>query len=826
MPTGLTGGFDMIFGISARTFGAILEGSFRPRIPPGSFVIPNLGNFFYDDFHVIAWPGTTTGNSMDIEFGFFNSRIENGPTFGPLWSVFFVPATIGVSPPVRSAVNLVVTFAFNNTTFDADDESHLAPFTESQIAQAFGLGMAAAGFPDEFPLTQNAIRLEGLQPATEAGEPPAIATLSVAVQRRGGAATPGEEAIAICMNFQDRPDTPPGRTDGDPALVPVSTFNVGQDLLLEIENSFFFEMLASLSLEAERDEEGGGGLGVNPDFVSATRDGISLLGNAQITITIPLGDETEDQAETDDQAEINHDAILTDFTLSPPDPENANTMTLQVSFRTEIDFITYIVSITGATIRLGLSERTIIVGANIPPATVETIVPWWVTVVRILTGAALASLVGPGAVIGGILGGLSVLAETTIVSLIIGPSASNALGGAMAGAGANLIPEALTEMAGGAAFSPPLIFDDLQVGARASFPEVIHVIQKNLAVELASGWSLDLDTGEMFDLSGSSQLPRRTVPVGLDLMWDSTTGLSAKKNIRILPIGSRFTDINYADVAAALKFGGNFNIPKKKIQLVTSSALDAGNLPNGTVLAIRTDRGRAAKAVAWCDEQGRLVLRYVVWDTSAAALRILPVIPNWIKTQTVHDPDTFGRRPDLVSKHDRYAHRVQFNAITKLMTPPLNFRWTLNGMPLDGTGSSAIAGTNITWQQNGATLTLDVALGESLASEFLKCEVSDAKSITASDTIQLTVVGRRDWEEPRDFPGMTQLDTMRLRHLRAVKEAWSAWHEGPIMGGLGPRPPSQPPARLQINETKMEADLRVALVAGNRRLKSLNVKIR
>jgi hypothetical protein len=160
------------------------------------------------------------------------------------------------------------------------------------------------------------------------------------------------------------------------------------------------------------------------------------------------------------------------------------------------------------------------------------------------------------------------------------------------------------------------------------------------------------------------------------------------------------------------------------------------------------------------------------------------------------------------------------------MSPPLNFHWSLAGIALEGTGSAAIAGTNINWQQNGATLTLDVALGESLAGKFLKCEVSGANNITATDSIQLTVDGRRDWEAPLEMRDMTSLDTLRLKYLSTVKEAWSVWHEGPIMGGLGPRPQSQSVLRHYINETKIEADLRAALVAGNGRLKDLSVRIR
>lgn len=788
MPVGATAGFDFLFAISARTFGALVEGLVRPVVFALGPPVPVPGGALnFDDLRVDAWFGTTPGNTVEIRIGLHNASFA-GPlaaaAFGPDWSDFFVPATIASVPAGAGFVDLILTFNFGLTRFDADDEAPLlaAGLTEPLIALLLGPAMGAAGFPNPVSLTGGAlIPVVPVAPAAPAGTFPGVSVVAVAVQRRPTAATPGEEAVAILFTFQNRPNTPAGVAPGNPAALPPSGFGVGQDLLLDIGNTFLFELLASLALEAPA---AAGGLGVPVGSIAAAATGLTLIAPAAVTLGGTAG-------------------TLTVFTLGAP-AVGTTALPLAVTFVFVRDFITYTVAIAGATLTIGMAGAAIIIASAIPAATVTYVIPWWLVVIRVLSGIVLGILTGNIAigVIASIAGGLSVLAEAIIVSAIAGPSATAGIAGATGALGGGLIPPAVAALAGGGTLSPPLIFDDLQVGGRSTLPDPVRVVRKVRAVELRSGGMIDLDSGSVVRFKVG--LGHAATVKGADLGWDDAFGLGAAAGARMVTMSGRFSTIGYSDVSLALAAGSISSLAISSIPLVSASDLSAGNLPAGRLLGVMTNRGRLAKVLAWRDADGTVVLRYVLWDASEASIRIFPAKPAWNLTGTQRTPDTPASGDQPVMHHSRSAHKTQLTALTHRMAGPVTFRWTLDGVPLAGSGAAVIAGASVAWSASGAMLTLNTDMGESLDHAELVCDATDANGVRASDSAQLTVSGRTDYPAS---PYEGALAGVREK----VRDAMKRWVDRPPVVG-GPVPPDPVPFdRVDIGaDVQIRAAIRVA----------------
>ncbi len=787
MPIGATAGFDVLFAISARTFGSLIEGIVRPAVFALGPPIPVLGGTLnFDDMRLEAWFGTTTGNTVEIRLGLHNASFTaaGNPTpvsFGANWSDFFVPAVIASGPAGAGVVDLTLTFNFGQTQFDADDEVPLqtAGFNEPLIASLLGPALVVGGFTNPTSLT-GGTGISIVLPVTTvapAGTFPSASIVSVAVQRRPTGATPGEEAVAILLTFQNRPNTPAVVAPGNPAALPPSGFGGGQDLLLNINNRFLFELLASLSLEAPT---ASGGLGVPVGSVAATAAGVTLVAPAAVTLGGTAG-------------------TLTVFTLGAP-AAGTTTLPLAVTFVFVLDFITYTVAIVGATLTVGMtSGGNIVIGSAIPPATVTTMVPFWLVVIRILAGIALGLLTGNIVIVitAAIVGGLSVIVETTIVSAIAGPSAVAGITGATGGLGGGLIPPAIAALAGGGTLSPPLVFDDLQAGGRSTLADPIKVVRRKPAVELHSGRTIDLDSGKVEATHGIGLGGARGKA---DLNWDDTFGLNAVGSACMVTMGGRFSTIAYADVASAISAGSSSTLAIGSVPLVSPEDLTAGNLPAGLLLGVITNRGRLAKVLAWRDVEGRLVLRYQLWDASEASIRIVPAEPFWSLTTTRRTADTPATEDEPVMHHSLSGHKTQLTALTHRMAGPITFSWTLDGMPLSGNGTAEISGAEVIWSANGSKLTLETAVGASLDHARLVCDATDANGVRTSDSAQLSVSGQTD------YPASPFEGALAGMHEK-VRDAMKRWVDQPVIGD--PLPPD--PAPFRRVEIGAEARIRTAI---------------
>jgi hypothetical protein len=766
MPAGAAAGFDTLFGISARTFGAMVEGRLRPVVFALGPPIPVTGGTLnFDDLRVEAWFGTTVGNTVEIRIGLHNASftplVGAVIPFGPDWSDFFVPATIASGAAGAGFVDLTLTFNFNQTRFDADDEAPLqaAGLTEALIATLLGPAMTDAGFPNPVSLTSGAfIPVVPLAPAAAAGVPPGVSVVAVAVQRRPAAGAPGEEAVAILFTFQNRPNTPAVVAAGNPAALGPSSFAVGQDLLLNIANRFLFELLASLALESPV------GLGVPVASVAATAAGITLIAPAPVVLGGTAG-------------------TLSVFTLGAP-AVGTTILPLAVTFLFTADFIDYTVTIAGATMTVGLAGGGIVIGSTIPPAVVTFVVPWWVTVIRILGGFALGLLTGniAIAVVAAVAGGLSVVAEGLIVSAIAGPTAVGGIAGATGGLGGGLIPPAVAALAGGAVLTPPIVFDDLQAGGRSTLADPIKVVRRVAAEELRSGGQVNLDEGSVSHFLTGFGHKGSTVK-GADLAWDDAFGLGAISPARMVTLSGTFSSIGYSDVSSALQAGSVSSLPISAVPLVSATQISAGILPAGLFLGVQTNRGRLAKVVAWRESKGLIVLRYIVWDASQASVRLFPANPIWNLTGTQRAADTPATGDQPLMHHSWSSHAIQLTALTHRMSGPMTFSWTLDGVPLVGSGSGVIAGASVSWTVAGATLTLNTDMGESLDHAELVCDAVDANGLRESDSAQMTVVGRHD--HPAS-PYEGALVGVREK----VRDAMRHWVDSPPQfdGGVPPEP--------------------------------------
>jgi len=756
MPVGATAGFDLLFGISARTFGAMIEGIIRPRIFANGPPVPVTGGTLnFDDFRVEAWFGTATqANGVEIRFGFlnatFSSDLVSPVSLGSGWSDFFVPATLASVPAGTGFVDIILTLNFASTTFDADNEAPLvqAGLTEQMIASAFQAGLTGAGLTNPVSLTNGTfIAVVPRTPAAAPGVFPGVSVVTPVVQRRPANAAPGEEAVAFLFTFQARPDTPGTALPGNPANLPPLSFAVGQSLLLNIGNAFLFELLASLALEAS----GGGGLGVPPVLVTANATGITLNAPAPVTLGGTAGS-------------------LTVFTLGAP-AAGTTSLPLALTFTFVMDFITYTVAITGATLTIGMSGGAMVVSSVIPPANVTYDVPWWVALSRILAGAALGVITG-NVVIGigaAIVGGLSVIAEGAIVSAIVGPTASLGVSTATSGLGGGLLPPAITAMIGGGTLAPPLVFDDLQVGGAAILPDPVKLERREPGIAAKPGGLIDFDTGEV-SLS--------TVGIGLagaienaDLGWDDMFGLTAAHQVSIVPMSGQFSTIGYEDVSAALTSGAVSSLPANSIPLVSQSELlISGQFPRGKVFGVKTSRGKLAKVLAWRDRAGTLVLRYELWNASEASVRIYPYAPFWRPMDFVESKETHPKGGKPATTHRLLSSATTVNALVHRMNGPISFNWYLDDFAMVGDDEGIIAGKRMSWSINGARLDLRTGLGESLERATLVCEAIGAGGVRASDSIQLSVVGRSAGPAT-NFGGV--VEGLRENLLQAFEESFT-----------------------------------------------------
>jgi hypothetical protein len=320
--------------------------------------------------------------------------------------------------------------------------------------------------------------------------------------------------------------------------------------------------------------------------------------------------------------------------------------------------------------------------------------------------------------------------ETAVVTGLAPFAAASAAGGTPSFA---TLPAGLSSLFGSIALSLPLSFDDLRLPTTIGSLSLAGTYRMVDAIALEStGEAIDLDTGVRRPTGTSSG-----IPVGLeDLGWSLSYGLRLGANARLARINRDFNATAVTDVADALAAGSSTGLAASQIPLVPAGVT---LLPPPAVIAVRTNTGRYAKCAAWMDTQGGLVLRYLVWDTHAAACRILTVTANWTVTDYVRDPDTRTNIVGVSTKHERFAHRAWFEVQTARLVPPVQTSWTLAGTSIAGKGTVTVGAAAVTYDVQPLGVEIGVGLGQSLSSAPLTAEVRDANGLWVTDSRLLTV---------------------------------------------------------------------------------------
>jgi hypothetical protein len=255
----------------------------------------------------------------------------------------------------------------------------------------------------------------------------------------------------------------------------------------------------------------------------------------------------------------------------------------------------------------------------------------------------------------------------------------------------------------------------------------------------ATGESIDLDSGARAAFAGGA-----SVPGFGDLSWSVTAGLTAGRGARLIRINRDFSSVSVTDVADAMAVSSSIALSPAGIPVVPSSARGVTLLPLPAVVGVRTSTGRFGKCALWQSASGTVVFRYLIWDTRAAACRILPVATHWAPAGYARDPDTPGPGNTSV-KHERFAHTATFDAQATRVMLPLQLTWRLGTTALAaGAGAATVDGVTVNYRLQDSTLQLDAGLGDSLQAVPLSIEVTDADGRYVTDTRPLSIAGTRD----------------------------------------------------------------------------------
>ena len=727
MPLAATGGFDMVLAVSNSSFEALLETRLRAALPlpPGAGVITlpvdTNTTISFSEIRATAFFPPGGGTTFALRLSLLDASLQGlvAGSLGQEFAIGNIQVGILVTPSASSRqLSLQIDGANLTISMPSDADSVLlsAPVQSlivSRLRSNFPGLLIAMGVTNPLLMGPPIPRVPRT-PLAVVGTVPGLSELAIgALARPAGSAILGQ-ALAFCLTFQDRPNTPAGRGAGSIAGLPAFSVAGGADATLQLDTVFLFELIISLGLAPSL------GLPTTGFTVSRTT-GLFLL----FPLPVTLGGTT---------------GTLVTLTVTPPVPLTALPPALGFGFTFVfvLDDITYTLVLAGATLTLALAGSTIVVSTMVPAPTVTAVVPWWKTLLAVLGGVLLGGLLGPyGALVGGITGGFFVAFEALIVSAIVGPTAAAAAGGFAS----PTLPPAFASIFGTMSLSPPLTFDDLTLPSRIGSAALAAVYRQVNATTLSSGGMvIDLDTGarQSFAAGGS--------PMALgDLLWYLGGTLHAGTGARLVSVAGDFNLISVSDVVTALSGSGpSAVIAPAQIPVIPAGA-QAPTLPAPLVIAVRTSAGRYAKCALWLDVNGDVIMRYLVWDTRAAACRILPVGTAWARTNYVRDPDTPGATQYLLTKHERFENTAQFQAQATRVTTPIQVSWRLGSTTLTGaTGTVLVGGAAIAYTSQSMNLTLVVALGSSLSAVPLTLEVRDANGIFVSETRALTVIGRID----------------------------------------------------------------------------------
>jgi hypothetical protein len=360
---------------------------------------------------------------------------------------------------------------------------------------------------------------------------------------------------------------------------------------------------------------------------------------------------------------------------------------------------------------------------------------WWVYVLSIVAVVAglLIIILGGGSTLGAVIalaGALFFALESAVGSLAT--SAVSGLEGALGAAAIpNLVPAPIIDNFGAISGFINVDFDDLYLGGTVQPPSRGNVLIEGSEVILGLGDSIDLDGGVIeragqsvagFALEGDLQwhvnppvstLVAVAARAGLGGIGDGGGGVVYESG-SIVPLGT----------ARLVALGGTsfWSITESALSTLlfpgTRTTIEGGTIvvsqtpypPGARVFAVHTTDGRLAKCVAWQDDETRLHLSYVTYNTPVP----LAIGSTWTSTRgPIASSGAFQQTFQV-------ARTGTFTAITRGISaiwffpnqPSLNFTWLWNGASIAGSGVLPDGTTH--YAVAGATLTLETAMGTTL----------------------------------------------------------------------------------------------------------------
>ncbi|HEV8427037.1 MAG TPA: hypothetical protein VGQ41_03935 [Pyrinomonadaceae bacterium] len=737
--TNFTSGFDVVIQINARNFESLVEQRIRPLLsllgslgleqPPGTAIgLLTFTGAPSVRFFVAGASGLRFDLELVLENASYALTGQMPTSTGTGRSTITIPATIQriswPSPPPppppdpgQIYINLALNFDWSSVTYVPFDNAALLSSGVSSTTVARQVANAL------LTLLGPQIVLLGMAgiPLIIDGRPDPVGMLLMRdFQPTIIRTTPSSSNVDV---FAFGVSLLAGGT-GNAAGLQSATGPLDEGTITISNSLIFNRVISSLSQSPPT------GLGVSPGNFSITP------ASAPNTLSINSGTRTT----------VNGTSLrITNFTLVAA----ANSLTLTSHFQFEIlpPGVEFEVDVNGP-VSFALTRG----GALIAGAVLTNSVTYHVSVAggvlivlaaafaAILTVATYGTATAPVVAIGAGTVATAVIIGSTFVNMLVGeigrllgPTFQTSIESAFSGAGAGgLVPPSLLSLLGGSvSFTPPLVFDDFNVGA--SFPGISAVAEFRRvdAIHLEPGSAIDLDTNSISSAWTSSVAP------GIDLLWaaDGYPVLRAQTGAKLIRLSRNFDDLLEPQLER-LVVGITQSIDGTSIPVVPPS----GTIPEPVVIGMITNERRYAKVAVWKDRYGRLILRYVIYDNLAPNIRIQAPRPVWQVVRSVRMADTPGTWLTPPRRNSRVSNQGSFRTLCHRMMAPVNYDWSLAGASIAGSGATVVSGSPVTFIARGDSCALTTDLGANLDAE-LACTARDAAGTELVARLQLVAQG-------------------------------------------------------------------------------------
>jgi hypothetical protein len=744
--TAFTSGYDVVLQINALTFEGIIQAFLRPRLrlgvlplaPPSldpsitfagpaaevrCFFARSTGNGFICQLNLPAAQYNADGRSYSLGTG--RTTIEVPMAFQQQ-----LAASSRIPPgalPDTQFFDFVMNNQFSALQFRPDDSSALTGSGTDVATLTTMIARALTQLVGSQIVLTAAAPIPVFGPMTTTD--PVLRRLDTAFIR-GTAARPNEDIVAFGIDLI-APDASNGTITTMRSVV-----NAVQDGALLVSTAFLFNrIVAAIAAPPPA------GLGVPASVFVVNSTSLTLAPGMTATTTIR-----------------GVSVLITALTLAA----TADTLTLTSHYQFALPpGILFDIDVSGP-VTFALSATGVLVaGANLTPVVAYSITPAGAIVLGLVAiAAAVITVASYGtASIGVTLVAAGIAATTAamavllielliggIASLIAGPTFQTAVQRAFGGAGAGLPVGLLNFLGGSAAFTPPLLFDDLSVPFTLPGADAVPELHRVSAVSVPYGQVIDLDTATVE--------PFNDLDTTGDLAWGigGIPSLDTTRGGRMVRLSQPFESITHEQLQSWVT-GASQVVDGSAIPMM----LPFGEPPSPLVLGVRTTEHRYAKVAVWRDGF-RLLLRYVTFDTLRANVRIHGGDEPWVRVRTVQDPDTPGTPLLEAQHHFRDAYQGAFRAIVHEMVAPIEFNWSLASRRVVGSGVLPLDSGDVGFVVEGDHCQLTTELGMDLDADLL-CTASDACGNFVSDRRRLQVSGRR---APRFAQGglRTEIDSL------------------------------------------------------------------